>query len=391
MSHLPLAGIRIVDLTSNFTGPFATAMLADQGAEVVKVEAVDGDLMRRLGARPDGGSPYFANLNRGKRSIAVDLARDTGRELVTSLADRADVFVQNFRPGVIDRLGLGSEVLRSRNERLVYVSIDGYGPTGPLAGVGAYDHIVQALSGMAGLQSGGRDAAPELIRHGVVDKSTGYVAAQAVTAALLARAGSGSGTTVEVSMLDVALHFLWPDGMADQTCLTGPPVPGISRSFRLNATLDGHVAIVAITDAQFRGLVEAAGCAEVLDDPDLATLTGRQRHAGRVMKLVGVALAQLTTEEVLERLHRHDVPCAPALATSAVVDHPQVVATGTVIEVAHPELGPIQQARPPVRFDGRTEAAAPSARLGEHTDEVLAELGWADDAIRQARADGTIA
>ncbi|MEY2430500.1 MAG: hypothetical protein QOC92_225, partial [Acidimicrobiaceae bacterium] len=206
----PLAGIRIIDLTSNMSGPLATMMLADQGADVVKVEPPTGDAIRTVGTGHDGMSAYFANNNRGKRSITVDLSTDAGRDVVRRLTADADVFVQNFRPGVIERLGLDSGLLCAANGRLVYASISGFGNRGPLAGAPAYDHVVQALSGFAAIQSAGTSE-PSMVRHGVIDKATAYTLAQAVTAALLQRERTGRGARVDVSMLDVAIAFLWPD------------------------------------------------------------------------------------------------------------------------------------------------------------------------------------
>src|SRR5690242_3782985 len=194
----PLAGIRIIDLTTNMSGPLATMMLADQGADVVKVEAPAGDAIRAVGTGHDGMSAYFANNNRGKRSIAVDLSNDAGRDLVRRLAADADVFAQNFRPGVVERRGLGADVLMAANPRLVYASISGFGTTGPLADAPAYDHVVQALSGYAAIQSAG-GGEPSMVRHGVIDKATAYALAQAVTAALFQRERTGRGTRIDVS------------------------------------------------------------------------------------------------------------------------------------------------------------------------------------------------
>jgi crotonobetainyl-CoA:carnitine CoA-transferase CaiB-like acyl-CoA transferase len=203
----PLAGIRIIDLTTNMSGPLATMVLADQGAAIVKVEAPAGDAIRSVGTGHAGMSAYFANNNRGKRSIAVDLSTDAGRHVVRRLAADADVFAQNFRPGVIERLGLDAKSLMAANPRLVYASISGFGTTGPLADAPAYDHVVQALSGYAAIQSAGTSE-PSMVRHGVIDKATAYTLAQAVTAALLQRERTGRGTRIDVSMLDVAIAFL---------------------------------------------------------------------------------------------------------------------------------------------------------------------------------------
>ena len=384
----PLAGVQVVDLTTNMSGPLATMVLADQGADVVKVEPPGGDVIRSVGTGRDGMSAFFANVNRAKRSIAVDLATADGRRVVERLAAGADVFVQNFRPGVVERLGLGPDKVMGANPRLVYASISGFGTVGPLASAPAYDHVVQALSGYAALQS---DGAPEpaLVRQGVIDKATAYSTAQAITAALLARATSGRGARIDVAMLDVALAFLWPDGMMNHTCVDPPEVlPPVSRSFRVTPTADGQVVLVTLTAAQWQGLVAA-----LADDdaPELADTAARMAGGAAVMRQVRARIAKLPTAEVVERLAAADVPCAPVLALDKVSSHPQVVATDAVQQVDHAVLGPIRQARPAPVFDGSPSPVEPRApRLGEHTDEVLAASGWSSDEIAHLRAAGHV-
>src|SRR4051812_13300006 len=208
----PLAGFRIVDLTTNMSGPLATMVLADQGADVIKVEPLTGDVIRSVGTGVAGMSAYFANVNRAKRSIAIDLSQPQGRDVVLRLTGGADVFAQNFRPGVVERLGLAPADVMATNPALIYASISGFGDSGPLAAAPAYDHVVQALSGFAALQSEGVTEAA-MVRHGVIDKATAYSTAQAITAALLARTRTGEGARIDVSMLDVALAFVWLGGM----------------------------------------------------------------------------------------------------------------------------------------------------------------------------------
>ena len=244
----------------NMSGPLATMILADQGADVIKVEPPDGDVIRRLGTGRGGTSAFFANLNRTKRSIVIDLQQPAGLATLVSLVERADVFIQNFRVGVADRLGVGADDLRRGRPRLVYVSITGFGTEGPLAANPAYDHVVQALSGTVARQIDPKVGVPEFVRQGIVDKTTAYTVAQAVTAALLGRERSGEGAVVEISMLDVAISFLWPDGMMNHTCLDDVTVmPEVAASYRLSKTADGYVSVVTLTDKQWEGLVGAAG------------------------------------------------------------------------------------------------------------------------------------
>ena len=388
----PLAGIRVVDLTSNMSGPLATMVLADQGADVVKVEPLAGDLIRTVGTGRGGMSAYFANLNRGKRSVAVDLGAPAGVEVVRHLADRADVFVQNFRPGVIERLGLGPEGLMASNGRLVYASINGFGLDGPSAGQPAYDHVVQALSGFAALQAG-RDG-PDLVRQGAIDKASAYTLAQAVTAALLQRTTTGRGLRVDVSMLDVALAFVWPDGMMNHTCVGDVDLlPPVSRSFRTTPTADGHVVLVTLTARQWDGLVEAVLPADGPGDDggDLHETGARMAGGAAIMRAVRERLAELPTDEVVARLVAADVPCAPVRSLDELHDDPQIVASGILEVVEHPVMGAVRQPGPAPIVDGvRVERGAPAPEAGAHTVEVLGEAGFSAAEIDRLRADAVI-
>jgi len=387
----PLGGYRIVDLTVNMTGPLATMILADQGADVVKVEPAHGDIIRGVGSGRAGTTAYFANLNRSKRSIVIDVRQPDGRDLVRRLADGADVFIENFRPGVIERLGLGPDELRATHPALVYVSITGYGRTGPLTATPVYDHVVQAMSGIAARQAD-RSGVPALVRQGLVDKATGYSVAQAITAALLARARTGIGARVEVSMLDVALNFLWPDGMMAHTCLD--PVnelPEIANTFRLTPTADGFVALITVTDDQWQGLMRGSGRADLLADPQFRTSADRQRNGGTAMREIGAALRAMSTEEVVARLTEHDVPCAAVVDLDHVRTQPQVIASGSLEETVDPRLGRVVQPRPAPRFGGIREAPRrPAPGLGEHTAEILGELGLGPDDVLDLQRRGIV-
>jgi len=389
----PLAGCRVVDLTANMTGPFATMMLADQGADVIKVEPPGGEVIRRVGTGRAGATAYFANLNRSKRSIVVNLRDEAGVDLVRRLIRSADVFVQNFRPGVIEDIGLGPHVVCADLPSLVYVSINGFGTEGPQANMPAYDHVVQALSGMADRQADLRGGPPGLVRHGVVDKATGLTVAQAITAALLARAGTGRGAQIEVSMLDVALNFLWPDGMMNHTCLDPvDELPPIASGFRLTATADGYVAMITVTDQQWRALIDALGLVNWLNDPDLSSVQGRMRNGGRVMREVAAKLAKMPTDDVVERMQSAGVPCMPVVKLDAVRKHPQVVARHLVEETVHPKLGRIVQPMPPVRFIRDEEPSRwPAPEAGADTEAVLSGVGFSAPEIEGLRQGGVVA
>lgn len=387
----PLTGTRVVDLTSNMSGPLATMVLADQGADVIKVEPRAGDLIRTVGTGSGGMSAYFANLNRGKRSIAVDLSTDAGVDVVRRLSSTADVFVQNFRPGVIERLGLAADVLMGDNERLIYGSISGFGLEGPLATQPAYDHVVQALSGFAAIQATAEG--PDLVRQGAIDKASAYTLAQAITAALLQRVTTGRGVRIDVSMLDVALAFLWPDGMMNNTCLDDVDVlPPVSRSFRTTPTADGHVVLVTLTAKQWDGLV-AAILTDASDDTggDLSDTGARMAGGAAIMRAVRERLRELPTDEVVDRLRRADVPCAPVRALDALHLDAQIEASHILQTIDHPVMGPIRQPGPAPLIDGaRPPSGAPAPAVGAHTVEVLGEHGFAPTEVDALLAEGVI-
>jgi crotonobetainyl-CoA:carnitine CoA-transferase CaiB-like acyl-CoA transferase len=268
--------------------------------------------------------------------------------------------------------------------------VSGFGESGPFADAPAYDHGVQALSGIAARQADPRGGDPDLVRHGIVDKSTAYTTAQAITAALLARERTGEGATISVSMLDVAINFLWPDGMMNHTCLDEDVtvVPAVAGSFRLSKTADGFVSVVTLTDEQWQGMVTASGVAV---DERALSVEGRMKHGGETMRAVKKALGEMSTAEVVERMMANEVPCAPCVGLEDLRTHPQIVASGVIEEIDHPALGRIAQPRPAPRVSGVPDAArTPAPAAGEHTDEILADAGLAPAEIEQLRAGSVI-
>lgn len=364
----PLSGFRIVDLSENMAGPFATMILGDQGADVVKVESLRGDQIRRTGSGSGGMAAYFANLNRSKRSIALDLLRPEGQEVLQRLFDGADVVIHAYRPQAAAKLGIDERSVRTpARDKLVYVEIVGFGRTGPLAGRAVYDHVVQALSGFAALQSDPSTKKPSLIHQGVIDKATGHVAAQSITAALLRRALRGEGQSIAITMLDVALNFLWPDGMmrntADAVEYERPPA---ANTYRLTPTADGHISMMVLTDAQWAALHPALGLAPA----------GGRTHP-EILREAREKLATMPTSDAVAALTAHDIPNAPVVSLDQVAVQEQVVANGALARYEHPVLGPITQPVPMPRMTGMDPGSLqPAPRLGEHTVEVLAEVGY---------------
>ncbi len=390
----PLEGYRIVDLTTMISGPFATMMLGDQGADVIKVEAPGGgDHVRAGGNRQGGLAASFLNNNRNKRSITIDLKDDRGREVLTRLAAGADVLVQNFRPGVVERLAIGEADIRKVAPNIVYVSISGFGETGPYAAKPTYDPIIQAISGLASVQGGSDANRPRLVRTILPDKLTAVTAAQAITAALLARERTGAGQHVRLSMLDSVIAFLWSSDMGGQTFVGKPVSEQRAASFidLIYQTKDGHMSVAVMGNHEWAALSRAVGRPEWLEDPRFLTPALRDRNIDDRLSLIQDVLVEATTAEWLERLEAAGVPCAPVLARHQLVAHPQIAASEIIVETDHPAAGRLRQARPAARFEATPSAIRRGApQLGEHSQEILAEIGLTAAEIEALNAAGVI-
>ena len=375
----PLTGFRIIDLTSMVSGPLGTMILADQGAEVIKVEnPKGGDYTRAVSNRRGGFSASFLNNNRNKRSVALNLKDPRGRELLMRLAVGADVFVQNFRPGVIERMGLDEDAVRAVAPDIVYVSISGFGERGPYAAKPVYDPLVQALSGLTTIQGGSDQVRPRLVRTVLPDKLTGVTTAQAITAALLARERAGKGQHVRLSMLDSVVAFLWSSDMGSQTFIGDEFPQEEAQSFidLIYQTADGYISVAVQSDKEWAGLGRAVERPEWLEDERFKTAALRHRNIDARLEATQEALRGRTSAQWLTRLEAEDVPCAPILRRSDMIAHPQILANETVMETGHPQAGRLRQARAAARFSEtpvRHRHGAP--RLGEHTRELLEATG----------------
>ena len=389
----PLHGFRIVDLTSNVSGPLATMILADQGAEVIKVEAPDGDSTRAGANRRGGFSAGFLNNNRNKRSIVLDLKNPAALEALKRLAAGADAFIQNFRPGVADRLGVGEAALRAVAPTIVYVSISGFGEKGPYAQAPAYDPVIQGFSGLATVQAGSDTARPRLLRTILPDKLTAITASQAITSALLARERTGQGQHVRLSMLEAVVAFLWSSDMTGQTFVGDEPAEQEAASAidLIYETADGYITAAVVTDRQWQGLAHALDKPEWLEDERFKTPALRAQNIDARLRLTQDELIGRRSAEWLDRLTRADVPCGPVLTRSQMISHPHVQAMELVEEYAHPKAGRLRQARAAARFSATPAGIRSGAPgLGEHTDEVLAETGYSPAEIAALRAAGAM-
>ena len=389
----PLAGIRVVDLSSMLSGPWATMILADQGADVIKVESPQGEHTRTVSNRHKGFSAQFLNLNRNKRSVTIDLKSPEGVDLLKRLSATADVFVQNFRPGVVERLGIDEEAIRAVAPHIVYVSISGFGESGPYAKKPTYDPIIQALSGLTSVQGGSDTTRPRLIRTVLPDKLTAVTAAQAITSALVARLKSGTGQHVRLSMLDAVLAFLWASDMSLQT-FVGQEVTGRTAASFIDLiyeTSNGFMTVAVMGNKEWIALARVLERPEWLDDPRFKTPALRDQNIDDRLQMTQDVLKSRTTEDWLERLEAEGVPCAPVLTRDQVIAHPQVLASNILQETEHPIVGRLRQTRPAARFAKTPpEYRRGAPLLGEHTGEILGELGLSRQDIDALHTRGVI-
>ncbi|MEI6547192.1 MAG: CoA transferase, partial [Burkholderiales bacterium] len=366
----PLAGIRVIDLTTVVSGPVCTMLLADQGADVIKVEPPGGDIARRTAGNGEF-TAMFVSCNRGKRSLAIDLKQPAALAILHRLIAGADVLVQNFRPGTMERFGLDDASIRALNPKLIYLSISGVGETGPYVGKRVYDPVIQSLSGFADVQANQATGRPQLIRTIVADKTTAVHAAQAVCAALFARERSGQGQSIHLSMLDTMVAYLWPEAMTQYT-VVGNEASAINPTARpdlIFQTLDGYITVGSVSDSEWQGLCGVLGKPEWIDDPRFKTPGKRAANAAERITLVAEILATGQSQDWLDRLDAADVPCAPVLRRGEVMNNPQVVNNRMIEEFDQPMLGRVRQPRPAARFDATpARIGGPAPAIGEHTD-----------------------
>ena len=380
----PLKGVKVLDLTSMVSGPVGAMILADQGAEVIKVEPVSGELVRHMAAPHNGLNPVFFSCNRGKKSIALDLKSDEGKDILFKLAENADVFMQNFRPGAIDRMGFGEKVIRKLNENIIYVSISGFGSVGPYANSRVYDPIIQALTGATDIQADRATGEPKMFRIIIADKVTSLTAAQAISSALFAREKHGISQHIELSMLDSMISFFWPEGMAgivfaeneiDVRKLQG------SQDLIYKAK-DKHITAGAVSDAEWKGMCRALNREDLIEDERFATPAGRVSNSQERKEITGQEISKWNSQEILSRLQAEGVPSAPLLDRMELLGNEQILANESILRLNYERYGEVRQARPAARFEKTpSEINSPAPLLGEHGREILMEIGYSEEKI----------
>ncbi|MEW6124325.1 MAG: CoA transferase [Pseudomonadota bacterium] len=392
----PLSGLRVIDLTRVLAGPLATQFLCDLGAEVLKIEPPGrGDETRHFAPFVGGESHYFLSLNRGKKSLVVDLSTPEGARILTDLCATADVLIENFRPGVMDRLGLGADVLMKANPRLIYCAISGYGLTGPLRDMPSFDIVAQAMSGVMSI-NGEAGGAPHKIGLPVGDMSGGFFGAIAILSALVERTVTGKGRLIDVSLYDGTMSML--GYFAQLAFVTGEdPAPvGSAHAtvvpYGSFAARDGAIIIACLADRFWPKLCDALGVPEMGRDPRYATMADRRARRGEIEPRIADIIAGESVAHWQGVLDAHDVPNAPLLGITAALNHAQARAREMVVDVEHPTAGRLRLLGRPIKFPGAPQAPLePPPRLGEHTAEVLKrELGLTDAQVTGLAARGLI-
>jgi crotonobetainyl-CoA:carnitine CoA-transferase CaiB-like acyl-CoA transferase len=387
----PLAGIRVIDITTVVLGPFCTQTLGDMGADIIKVETIEGDATRHIGpSRTPGMGAYFANLNRNKRSLAIDLKKPAAHEAILRLVETADVFVHNMRIGAAKRLGLDYETLSARNKRLIYACASGFRKGSTMQEFPAYDDLIQGVSGVAALNAG-PDGAPRYFPMVMVDKLTGATLASMIGMALFHRERTGEGQEIHLPMMETILSFTLVEHLWHGTL--GEPEKGVGYPRMLTPhrrpypTKDGTISVIAFSDAQWRKLFEVMGVAELIDDPRFSSVEARTRNVDAAYATLAEGLKRRSTEEWLAELRAADIPCGKANSLEDLFTDPYLAETGYFGTYRHPVEGDVVVPAIPARFSrSAPNVHRPWPRLGEHTHEILAEAGFSEAEIKAMMA-----
>jgi crotonobetainyl-CoA:carnitine CoA-transferase CaiB-like acyl-CoA transferase len=381
----PLDGVRVLDFSTMVSGPVAARMLADQGADVIKVESPKGDEMRKIGNQRNGLTAVFMSCNRGKRGICFDLKNPDAIPALNDLIKTADVIIQNFRPGAMERMGVGEAAVRKLKPDMIYVSISGFGEEGPYAHQRVYDPVIQALCGATDIQADRDTGRPKMFRIIIADKVTSLTAAQAVSSALFSREKTGKGDHIKLSMLDAMVSFFWPEGMSGIT-FVGDEIDVTKYQGTMDLiypTANGYITAGAVSDPEWQGMCTALNKPEWIDDERFNTTTVRFKNAELRKQMTGAEIEKWDRDEILSLLDEQGVPSAPLLSRLDLLEDEQIATNGTIEIYEWEGHGQVRQARPAAIFDAHTiniDRAAP--HLGEHNADILREIGYSSADIQ---------
>ena len=368
------------------SGPIATMILADQGADVIKIESPAGDHMRRVGTKHKGMTSSFLTCNRGKRSMCVDVKQSKGLALVLELVKSADVLVQNFRPGVIERMGLGEDRVRELKPDIIYLSISGFGKNGSHAHQRVYDPVIQALSGLADVQRDQKTGVPRMVRTIICDKTTALTAAHAITTALFYREKTGEGQTMDLAMLDTMVGFLWPETMGSLSFVGKEQDPAHSQKSPdlVFKTADGYITAGANSDSEWEGMCNALNRPDLICDPRFKTAQARSENIAQRRQIVSDEISSWVSEEILERFDLGGVASAPILTRIDLINNPQIIENNILTIIKDEILGDVRVPRPPVQHSGQPTCVRKLAPFqGADNRALMLELGYKEPEINQ--------
>ena len=382
----PLAGIKIIDLTAMVSGPTATMMLGDQGADVIKVEPLEGELMRKVGDELNGMTNSFLCCNRSKRSITLNLKSKKGLQILKKLINTADVFVQNFRPGTVERMGLSYNKIKKINQNLVYVSISGFGEKGPYSQQRVYDPVIQALSGLADIQRDQITGVPKQVRTIIPDKTTGLATAQAISSALFYRERYGKGQHIKLAMLDVMIAYLWPEGSAALSFVgkeKNPSIGQLGLDLVFKTKDKKYITAGAVTNKEWKGMCVAFDRMDLIDNKKFATPNARVKNKEERRKLIAKEISNFKASEILKAFQREEVPCAPILSRIELLKNKQIIANKIINFSKSKVYGKVRAPRPAAIYsETPTTVKNLAPLLGQNTLEILKELKYSKDEIK---------
>ena len=381
----PLSGVKILDLTAMVSGPTATMMLGDQGADVIKVEPLEGELMRKVGDELNGMTNAFLCCNRSKRSITLNLKNKKGLNILKKLILASDVFVQNFRPGTVERMGIGYEKIKIINPKLIYVSISGFGEKGPYSRQRVYDPVIQALSGLADIQRDQVTGIPKQVRTIIPDKTTGLATAQAISAALFYRERYGKGQHLKLAMLDVMIAYLWPEGSSALSFVgkeKNPSLAQLGLDLVFKTKDKKYITAGAVTDKEWRGMCIAFNRLDLIKNKKFSTPNARVKYKEERRKLISDEISKYKASEILKAFQKEEVPSAPILSRVELLKNKQIKANKIINFYTSKVFGEIRAPRPAAIFSKTpTTGKKLAPLLGENSLEILKELNYSKEEI----------